>query len=197
MKPGIGSPALPYGGFRRADEISLKLPHEFVLLRIGHASVGIRLILAFVVESGTHPLNPVVLLGNGGQEPIEVVSWLVSSPRGGMNAASCALRYSRRAIFFGRRTGALLHEQRRHASSFRTRQGRRVSSLLKNPARHRILFREELKERLCRGVVKGSPAGGGPCSRGLRCAAAEGLDLLLCCALPCGRISRRAAAPGP
>jgi hypothetical protein len=67
---------------------------------------------------------------------------------------------------------------------------------LKNRTRQRILVFEWLEEGLRRGGLQRSPAGGGPSSRGLRCDAVEGPDLLLCRASPCGSIPRRAAGPG-
>jgi hypothetical protein len=67
---------------------------------------------------------------------------------------------------------------------------------LKNRARQRIRSPWWLDERLGCGFVTRSPAGGGPCPRRLRCAAVEGPDLLICCALPCGRIPRFAASQG-
>jgi hypothetical protein len=73
----------------------------------------------------------------------------------------------------------------------------RASSPLKNRARQRIRSPRWFWMSGCAvGLVTGTPAGGGPYSSRLRCAAVEGLDLLLCCASPCGRIPRRATSPG-
>lgn len=50
--------------------------------------------------------------------------------------------------------------------------------------------------RLRRALLKESPPGGGPFSPRLRCSSVEGPDLLHRCALPWGKMPRRAPSPG-